>query len=247
MKWRQGKSRLAGGLSRILLDSLARLLPVGHCSLCRQTLTRGEILLCSTCHGDLPRPPALCPRCGLAMHDSSGTECGRCQREPPPWERMVVLDDYRSPYRELLLDLKYRGQRLNGELLGHLLAERIARNAEPLPQWLLPVPLHPWRAFRRGYNQAELIGLSLSRQLRLPLATHACRRLRPTRSQAGLSRAQRKRNLKGAFLVELPETVEHIALIDDVVTTGSTVSEIIRQLPDPRPRVEIWAACRTQE
>jgi len=246
MKWCNSGLFNRGWLPSEWFKPLTRLLPTGHCTLCRQPLAPGEILLCRACHEDLPSPAGLCPRCGLAT-SSLAEYCGHCLHEPPLWQHMEILDDYRSPYRELILDLKYRGQRLNGELLGRLLAQRIGGRPEALPQWLLPVPLHPWRAFRRGYNQAELIGLSLSKQLQRPLITHACRRRRLTASQAGLSRVQRKRNLKDAFWIELPASIRHIALIDDVVTTGSTVSEIIRQLPDPKPRVEVWAVCRTLE
>ncbi len=155
---------------------------------------------------------------------------------------MRVLADFESPYPRLIHDLKYHQRALNGRLLGQLLARQLA---PPYPEAILPVPLHWWRQLRRGYNQATEIARGLQDVLNIPVDTDALRRLRATASQTQLNRRQRKRNLHGAFAAR-PMAYHHVALLDDVITTGTTMTELTRLLHRQGvSRVEVWAACRT--
>ena len=214
----------------------------GQCLLCRQDCDR-QTLLCRPCREELPALDSPCPGCALPL-TATDAHCGHCQRRPPPWQRMQVLADFVPPYTRLIHDLKYHQRPLNGRLLGRLLAERAA---PPLPQAILPVPLHWWRQWRRGYNQAEEIALGVAQVLSIPVETGLLCRIRATASQTQLSRRQRRHNLKDAFRLK-PVPYQHVALLDDVITTGATMSELTRLLHRQGVAcVEVWAVCRTLE
>ncbi|WP_445401914.1 phosphoribosyltransferase family protein [Zobellella sp. An-6] len=214
----------------------------GQCLLCRQNCT-GQPLICRQCRDELPRLERPCPLCAfpLAVEDA---HCGRCQRRPPPWQRLRVLADFTAPYSRLVHDLKYHRRALNGRLLGQLLADA---TEPPWPEAILPVPLHWWRQLRRGYNQAEEIARGLADRLAIPVDNRVLHRVRATTSQTHLNRRQRRRNLRGAFSLS-PLAYRHVALLDDVITTGTTMAELTRLLHAAGvERVEVWAPCRTLE
>jgi ComF family protein len=130
-------------------------------------------------------------------------------------------------------------------VLGGLMADRLARRAQPLPELLVPVPLHPGRLRQRGYNQALEIGRALVQTLAIELAPQAARRVHPTLEQTTLTAAQRLRNLRGAFEVSGRVRDRHVAILDDVITTGATAGELARTAWAAGAReVEIWAAAR---
>ncbi|ATG75546.1 competence protein ComF [Zobellella denitrificans] len=214
----------------------------GQCLLCRQNCT-GQPLICRQCRDELPRLERPCPLCAfpLAVEDA---HCGRCQRRPPPWQRLRVLADFVPPYTRLVHDLKYQHRALNGRLLGQLLAEAVE---PPWPEAILPVPLHWWRQLRRGYNQAGEIARGLADRLAIPVDNRVLRRVRATAAQTHLNRRQRRRNLRGAFALGAMN-YRHVALLDDVITTGATMAELTRLLHTAGvERVEVWAPCRTLE
>ncbi|MCW8908267.1 MAG: phosphoribosyltransferase family protein, partial [Sedimenticola sp.] len=116
----------------------------------------------------------------------------------------------------------------------------------PLPERLLPVPLHPVRLRQRGYNQSLELARPLARRLGIALEQNSCHRVLDTRPQADLPRRQRLHNLQRAFRLSHPPEARHIALVDDVVTTGSTVNELARLLLRAGvQRVDVWAVART--
>ncbi|WP_116474889.1 ComF family protein [Zobellella maritima] len=214
----------------------------GQCLLCRQDC-RQQPLICRQCREELPELEHPCPLCAFPL-PRPGATCGHCQRHPPAWDRMRVLADYEYPFEQLIQRLKYQRQRLAGRLLGQLLAERIS---PPLPEAILPVPLHWWRRWRRGYNQAEEIARGLASRLPVNIDCHSLRRIRATPAQARLSRTRRRQNLRRAFQLS-PVHYRHVALVDDVITTGSTMNELTGLLRRQGVAViEVWALCRTLE
>lgn len=214
----------------------------GQCLLCRHDCEQ-QALICDQCRQDLPILEHPCPRCAFPL-PLADVHCGHCQRHPPSWDRMQVLADYEYPFDQLIHHLKYRHQRLAGRLLGQLLAERIAA---PLPEAVLPVPLHWWRRWRRGYNQAEEIAHGLASRLPIAVDGHSLRRVRATPPQTRLSRARRRQNLHGAFQLA-PVPYRHVALLDDVITTGATLHELVGLLRHQGvAKIEVWALCRTLE
>lgn len=213
------------------------------CLLCGAR-TRLDVPLCLPCLAEMPRPGPTCYRCGVALPVDG--LCPGCQRRPPAFGRTLVAAEYVSPLRELVHGLKFHGRMVVAELLGGLLAEVVVQRGEGVPQLVLPVPLHRRRLRARGYNQAAEIARAAARQLDLPVDVESCRRIRDTTPQSELpNAAQRIRNLEGAFVLQRPLNAGHVAIVDDVMTTGSTVGEMARTLVRGGVgRVDIWACCR---
>lgn len=136
---------------------------------------------------------------------------------------------YRGVLREAVLHLKYRGTRRVVRALGELMAG-VARREQVFTRAdvIIPVPLSPRRLARRGFNQAELLALELGRIMDLPVDARSVVKIRETRPQTGLSRREREQNLCDAFSVLFPEKIrdKNVLLVDDVLTTGSTVENI---------------------
>lgn len=218
---------------------------LGLCLLCRQPCD-DQPLLCRWCQHSLHQHCRKCRLCATPLPEhQAGNEllCGRCQRRPPPWERLQVIGDYQLPYSLLIPRLKYSGQILLAPLLARLLADHL-EGYDP-PEAIIPVPLHWWRQWWRGFNQAEEIGTALGELTGIPCDTRLLRRIRATPQQTRLSAGQRRRNLRGAFQIA-PHHYRHVALLDDVVTTGATAGQLTRLLHESGiTEVEVWAICRT--
>jgi ComF family protein len=141
--------------------------------------------------------------------------------------------------------LKFGGRLGTARLVGALLADTVQSAQWEQPQLLIPVPLYRARLRQRGYDQAQAIAAECGRRLGIPMDAHACRRKRATAPQAGLTRAKRRRNLRGAFEVVNAIQAQHVAVIDDVMTTGTTVGELAAALKRSGvARVDVWALCR---
>lgn len=211
------------------------------CLLCGAGV-RGD-LLCAGCEGDLPRLPALrCPRCALPTPD--GGLCGACLQHPPHFDRTLAAFAYGFPLDALIQAHKYRHQLELADLFAAALAREAGRR--PLPDWIMPMPLHPARLAERGYNQAGEIARRLARRLDLPCEMETCRRIRATPSQAGLDLKARQRNLRGAFACEQDLAGRRVALVDDVMTSGSSLNELARVVKRAgAAEVEAWVVART--
>lgn len=217
--------RVRGSLKECLRASLWT-----RCQACGRIKPRsaGPGLSCHGCRVALPPlDSGCCPRC--AQPFAWGHErhlCLECRHTERPWDGFAVHGVYEGALRELLLSFKFRGDLGLAGLLQELMCQAYARSlsASP-PQGLVPVPLHPARLRQRGYNQSlEMVRL-LARQLKAPLIPEALRRTRHTQPQQGLSRKEREANLKGAFAADRTWVeAKHLLLVDDVYTTGSTVS-----------------------
>ena len=175
-----------------------------------------------------------------AIADATGeSRCGMCRRVEPPFARAAAYGSYESGLRELIHLLKYNGVRPAANVLGRMLAEAVAALEPEFPAesvLLVPVPLHRSKLRQRGFNQAELIARAAMKfgtaRDRLRLCAGALERKRETASQIGLTSHQRRENLRGAFAVAQPELVKgrEVLVVDDIYTTGSTVSECARVL-----------------
>lgn len=217
------------------------------CWLCRLPLHIAVHGLCSSCLRQLPPLPSLCPCCGLPA--SSAQPCGRCIRRPPPWHGMVCASDYVPPLSDWVQQLKFSRVTALRVMLARLLLLKLLtkRRHELLPRidLVLSVPLHRRRAWQRGYNQAALLARPLAHWLGCDYR-EAVRRVRYGAAQHALSASARKKNLRGAFRLEMPVRGRHILLIDDVVTTGSTVAQISHLLlAQGAASIQIGCLCRT--
>ncbi|MRS21046.1 DNA utilization protein GntX [Enterobacteriaceae bacterium RIT692] len=217
------------------------------CWLCRLPLQIASHGLCSRCVQQIPRLPELCPCCGLP---ASGTQpCGRCLRRPPPWQSLSCVSDYLPPLSDWVQQLKFSRVTALRVMLARLILLKLLtmRRDYRLPRvdLVLSVPLHRRRAWQRGYNQAALLAKPLARWLGCEYR-EGVKRVRHGAVQHSLSASARKKNLRGSFRLEMPVRGRHILLIDDVVTTGSTVAEISRiLLAQGAASVHIGCLCRT--
>jgi ComF family protein len=142
--------------------------------------------------------------------------------------------------------LKFQGQLAAATLLGNLLQEMLTQRTAPLPEALLPVPLHPKRLAERGFNQALEIARVVSKPLAIPIIARTVQRHRPTPPQVSLNAKARRSNVRGAFRRQQLIQAKHVAIIDDVITTGSTVTEIAGVLKKAGvEEIEVWALART--
>jgi ComF family protein len=193
-----------------------------------------------------PIAGGVCSICGERLFSSYALAaapgellCGLCRRIEPAFARAVAYGSYESGLRELIQLLKYGGIRPAANVLGRMLAEAIAALESSFPastMAVIPVPLHRTKLRQRGFNQAELIACAAIKcsapSGRLRLCAGVLERKRETASQIGLTSHQRRENLRGAFGVAQPETLKgrEVLLVDDVYTTGATVSECARVL-----------------
>ena len=186
----------------------------------------------------------VCGICGERLGSSYAVSegmarCGACQRLEPLFAKAVAYGSYEGGLRELIHLLKYEQVRPAANVLGRMLGEAIATlplNFEELPL-VIPVPLHAAKLRQRGFNQSETIARAALKSPALasaPLQLHGSvlERMRPTESQTGLTRHQRRENIRGAFRVRNAEALagRTVLLVDDVFTTGTTVSECARVL-----------------
>lgn len=218
------------------------------CALCEGACQAG-MLLCAGCHRDLPWLDAdRCPRCGDAAPPSGGGGaqacCERCRRDPPPCTVRLAALDYRFPVDAMVRRLKFEGGLWLVPVLAGLLLERCS--GAQRPDCLLPVPLSDRRLAERGFNQSAEIARVLGRHTGIPLQPLLLRRARDTRPQSGLPLAERTGNLRGAFVVDQPVRGLHVALVDDVATTGTTGAEAARALlREGAARVDLWTVAQT--
>jgi len=185
-------------------------------------------LVCAACLEDffsVRRNRCLC--CAIPLPGSAST-CPACLRQPPHYDVTIALADYAAPVDGLVLALKFGHQLELAPILGSLLAER-ARHLAPCPL-LLAVPLAFERLAERGFNQSAEIGRAVARALRAKFDLSILMRVRHAAAQASLSLAARRRNIRDAFLVRGDVRGQSVAVIDDVMTSGSTLDEIARVL-----------------
>lgn len=206
--------------------------------------------LCADCAGDMQRNTHACVGCAeplSGLTPSAGAlRCGVCLRKPPRFDQALCPFLYSYPLDHLVRGLKYQGRVAYGRILGEMLARELAaRPSSSLPQAIIPVPLAPRRFRERGYNQAIELALHIERSSGIALRTDLMERTRETQEQARLDRRARRRNIKGAFSLTRPPALRHVAIVDDVLTTGSTANEIARVLKRAGvKRVDVWTVAR---
>ena len=200
--------------------------------------------ICDGCQTDLPALRHACDLCALPL-PAGANRCPRCLRQPPVFTSALAAWHYAFPVGQLIHSFKYRGDRVAGRALARLAAERLAPTAEP-PDLLVPIPLHWWRYWRRGFNQAQLIADIFGHQWGIPVAPRLLRRVRAGEAQQQLKRSQRLRNLADSLVARGSLEGLHIGLVDDVITTGATLEAAARALIDAGAwRISTYALART--
>ncbi len=225
---------------------LRALLPL-TCLLCGARGARGRDL-CEGCARDIPVNDCCCPRCALPLNKPAPL-CGECLDREPPFASAWVPFRYAHPLDLLEARFKFRGDLAAGRVLADLMIERAIVNPQTRPELMVAVPLHASRLRTRGYNQAWELAKALSAALGIPTARDLLVRTRATAAQTGLDAAARRRNLRRAFAVaKSADLPDHVALIDDVMTTGATLRECARTLRRAGvARVDVWALARAPQ
>ena len=220
-----------------------RFLAPQRCHWCKAAV-RGSVA-CSNCTASLPWNTRACRACALPLISAQSKVCATCLQGSPPQDSSWTAFRYETPVVQQILSLKFHGHLQSAHILGALMAARLAQRAEPLPELLIPVPLHTSRLRLRGYNQAVEIGRELSARLTLSLRPEFALRKQATREQTELSAVERRRNVRGVFTVDSAVAGRHIALLDDVITTGATIAELARMARKAgAARIEAWAVAR---
>jgi len=211
----------------------------------------GLLDLCQACQTNLPANTHCCNACALPLPlttepQGSVLRCGKCVSNAGPISNSVIPYLYRPPVDFMIRRLKYANETKYGRLIGELLCQSIAMRSVTLPDLLIPVPLHNLRYRQRGFNQAQVIALHLSKRLQIPLQDTAVTRVIANDHQAALGAKARERNMRQAFAVTSAIQGKSIAIVDDVYTTGATCSTLARSLlAAGAKRVDAWAFART--
>ncbi|OLC12713.1 MAG: hypothetical protein AUH29_15590 [Candidatus Rokubacteria bacterium 13_1_40CM_69_27] len=213
------------------------------CLVCRDALGEGRRdPLCGTCWAGITRiGPPYCVTCGVPFATFDGTgdgtgapgpvsRCPACLAEPPAFDYARAAAQYSGPLREVLHELKFHGKRALAAPLADLLVEQCAGALPAASDALVPVPLGRARERERGFNQAALIAERVAGALGVPAQPRWLTRVRPTQPQSDLGAAERQANVRNAFQAAPAVAGRHLVVIDDVLTTGATVSECARAL-----------------
>ncbi len=230
---------------QVSVEQLLSLIFPAHCRLCGTAVAACE-QLCPHCLNDLPWLNYGCIRCSLPLPAAAvGSLCGRCQQHPPGFDQTLALFHYQPPFDYLVKRLKFSSELAISPFFSRLLAERIGGSLTSLPDLILPVPLHYARLRERGFNQSTELARHLGHALGIRVDYRLCIRTRRTLPQSLLPRAERAKNMRGAFMVRKTLAASHIAIIDDVMTTGHTSSELARTLKRAGAKqVDVWVLAR---
>ena len=204
---------------RLGVGLLSALLPA-NCYVCGALA--GRAMVCPRCRAEFPLLPAeLCPVCALAS--PAGAICGACRRAPPPYAASLALYPYAFPIRELIHALKFDANFGVLGLFSEELAQAVLRCGADC---VVPVPVHRRRLAERGFNQAVLIARPVAKSLGVPLLLDAVVKDRVSVPQAGLTREARRANVRGAFRAVRRFDGARVLVVDDVMTSGATLTEV---------------------
>lgn len=216
------------------------------CELCDESCD-GPIPICIACEQELPWLSASCVCCSLPLSEP-GLHCGACLVRPPYFQQSLMPWRYAFPVDRLITAFKHQGRWPYGRLLADLLIEHLKHqyaNGLAKPDLLIPTPLSAKRLRQRGFNQAQMLTHWLAKALAVPYREAVTRR-KDTPAQQGLSARARRQNLKRAFSVEADLAGLHVALVDDVLTTGATANSIAQALMAANAtRVDVYCLART--
>jgi len=223
------------------VDEAVRWIAPERCLLCGAG--DAEHGACAGCRADLPWNRVACPSCAQPL--PAVAICRKCLKRAPAFDAAWTAFVHTDPVRRGVLRLKYAAQFEQARVLGHLMGRALAQRETPLPALMIPVPLPRRRWFTRGYNQALELARAVSRETGVRIDSDAVRLVRAPGDQIGQTAAQRRRNLRGAFRLERDLSGLHVALIDDVMTTGATLDALARAARKAgAAKVEAWALAR---
>lgn len=218
------------------------------CAVCRGF---GSGRVCNTCIARFVPQPARCERCALRVPDGVAV-CASCLKHPPAFDDAIAAVDYDHPWDVLIGQFKFNAALDLTAALAELMARACGSSRHTAPDLLLPVPLGTQRLVERGYNQAWELARNVSNTLGLKADAGLLLRVKETPHQAALPLGQRVRNVHRAFTVEPLRLAEvrgrHLALIDDVMTTGATLAACAEALREAgASHISAWVLARTPD
>ncbi|MCX7125210.1 MAG: ComF family protein [Gammaproteobacteria bacterium] len=230
-------------MRNLLKKSIEHLWPI-QCLLC-DGLSINQKFICDDCFEILPKHKSACKQCGLPITESDNKiPCGSCMANPPPFDNTFSLFQYAAPISSLITKLKFHGDLSIAKLFSHYWINFLSEK-KTLPELIIPKPLHYKRLKERGFNQALEIAKPIGKHFQITIDTKSCIKLKNTAPQSSLSAAMRRQNLKNGFALSYSITAKHVAILDDVMTTGNTVSEMSQLLRiSGVERVDIWCCAR---
>jgi len=221
-----------------LAQLYSKLMPI-HCRLCG--IASYDHALCKDCISDLPKIGPACPRCAHPTPNSR--LCGRCLAHPPEYHFSTSIYNYQDPIDRLIVDYKFNDKLYLSNFFAQCMFERLKN--KQLPELLIPIPLHPNKLKQRGYNQSFELAKALSKHLNIPTSNEFLERIIDTKPQSSMPFKQRKKNIQHAFKSSIKIPFNHIALIDDVLTTGHTANAAAKTLRlAGASKIEVWTIAR---
>lgn len=211
------------------------------CRLCGQ-YHKERHAICHPCTQLLEPLGPACYSCAVPLPAQDPLRCGACSVQRPHLDRVITAHRFTEPLRTLIHAFKYESALYLTSLLTELMWS--AKEVDYTTDCLIPIPLHHLRLKDRGFNQAAVLASQLSQKLQKPYDLYRCDKVIATLPQAGLSAKERQTNLKQAFRVS-PLPYQHVTLIDDLFTTGSTANEVAKTLKQRGvERVDLWCCAR---
>jgi ComF family protein len=202
--------------------------------------------ICLPCHKSLPILSHHCPQCAHLL--PTNTLCASCASNSPSFDHTYALFPYQPPVIRLITGLKFHHQLSHARLFGELLTRKIKQDwyaHQSLPDYIIPLPLHPKRLKERGFNQSLEFARPVSRSLSIPLDLEGASRIKQTSAQSGLSSPDRAQNMTNAFAVHRDYTGLFLAVVDDVMTTGQTLTAFCQVLKQAgAARIDVWCIAR---
>ena len=205
--------------------------------------------ICDFCCGILPwasNNKYICNKCQKPLLTNESLVCQTCLTTETNFNKVLAIFNYQLPIKKFILDLKFGRKLSYGRFFGKLLTEHVYHQwykNQPLPEAIIPVPLHPARLRSRGFNQAFELTRDISSHILVN--NHAVIRTKNTVNQARLSKANRNPNIKHAFLAK-PLPYQHIAIVDDIITTGNTMRALCQAITTANPKIliDLWCIAR---
>lgn len=214
-----------------------------HCFICNQKCR--QMPLCSQCLNALPHIDHHCYQCGTSLPYMN--YCGRCIKKAPSVDYVIPTVSYINEVPKLIYAFKFDAKLILAPAFASLMQRKLHHfyHNSSFPEILIPVPLHKSRIQKRGFNQSLELVKYLSSAFDIPYVTQGCTKHQATQPQSEMTYPARKKNIRGAYkAATLP--YKHIALIDDVVTSGATINEIAKTIKKGNDlRIDVWCLART--
>ena len=211
-------------------------------SLCILSSAKTKNTWCISCERDMLCSFQKCPVC--ARPAATERVCGSCLKNKPDYSRTEVLFQYRYPIKQLIKTFKFNNRPELSIAFADLMTKKLS-HLDTLPNKLIPVPLYKRRQRQRGYNQSIVFAEQIAKRTGIKTDLALCQRIKHTKPQSTLSINDRKKNVRGAFKLSDTVVPRHVAIVDDVITSGSTINEIARLLKKAGcEKIDVWAIAR---